>query len=152
MLNPWMCRAKDIMSPHVTSVKEDTPIYDAIKVLVEGHFSGLPVVDGQMRLAGVISEKDMMRLLYNFEVSHGEVPPLAKVENYMTPDVITVDHQDTLTRVCDCLLDHQFRRVPVLADGKLVGVITRADIIKYILELMKNKEASEQPLVARHIA
>jgi CBS domain-containing protein len=137
MLNPWMSKAKDVMSTHVACVKEDTPIFDAIRLLVEGHFSGLPVVNDDMKITGIISEKDMLRLLYNHDVTQGEIPLNAKVENYMTPAVVTVDHEDTLTSVCTCLMDNQFRRVPVLADGKLVGVITRADIIKYILEMLK---------------
>jgi len=147
MLNPWMCKAKDIMSTHVSSVREDTPICDAIRILAEGHFSGLPVVSDDMKVTGVISEKDMLRLVYNLEISQGEVPAYARVENYMTPNVVTVDHEDTLTSVCNCLMDNQFRRVPVLAEGKLVGVITRADILKYIMGLLKKKH--EEPLVAK---
>lgn len=125
------------MSTHVVSVKEETPIYDAITALVEGNLTGLPVVNNDMTIAGIISEKDMLRLLFNFQVANGEKPVAAKVENYMTSHVVTVDQEDSLTRVCNCLIDNQFRRVPVLADGKLVEVITRADIMKYILKLLK---------------
>ncbi len=137
MLNPWTCKAKDLMSGKVVSVRPDTPIYDAIKALVEGSYTGLPVVNEDMTLAGVISEKDMLRLLFNYDVANGQLPASATVENYMTPQVVAVDHEVTLAKVCNCLIDNQFRRVPVLAKGKLVGVITRADIIRHILKNLK---------------
>ena len=137
MLEVSMCKAKDIMFKKVVSVKADTPIYDAIKAIVKDNLSGLPVVNEDMTIAGIISEKDMLRLLYNFQVARGEIPTSATVENYMTSNVVTVDQEESLTRVCNCLMDNQFRRVPVLSEGKLVGVISRADIMRYILELIE---------------
>jgi CBS domain-containing protein len=134
MFKEKLCKAKDIMTADVVTVKRQTPIYDAIRAIVENNITGLPVVNDNMTIAGVISEKDMLRLLYNFEVLKGQTVA-GKVDNFMTPDVITCDHEDDLVAVCNCLIDNHFRRLPVLADGKLVGVITRADIIRYILEL-----------------
>jgi CBS domain-containing protein len=134
MLNPWKCKVKELMSGKVVSVKVDTPIYQAIRKLVEGNYSGLPVVNEDMTLAGIISEKDMLRLLFNSDVANGQTPHLAKVENYMTTDVIAVNQEESLAKVCNCLIDNQFRRVPILAEGKLVGVVTRADIMRYLLE------------------
>jgi CBS domain-containing protein len=134
MLNPDRCKAKDIMSKKVVSVKVDTPIYDAIKAMVKGNFSGMPVVHDDMTLAGIISEKDMLRLLYNFQVARGEIPTSSTVANFMTSNVLAVDHEESLAKVCDYLMNNPIRRVPVLAQRKLVGVISRADIIRYILE------------------
>jgi CBS domain-containing protein len=120
------------MTTHVVSVREDTPIYDAIRDIVESNVTGLPVVNDDMTITGIVSEKDMLRVLFNFEVANGKKPTSSKVKNYMTSNVVTVDHEDNLMRVCNCLMDNQFRRVPVLAEGKLGGVITRADIMKCI--------------------
>ena len=59
-----MPRAKDIMTKeHLISVKENTPVYEAVQLVVEHGISGIPVVDGDMTLVGLVSEKDLLRLL-----------------------------------------------------------------------------------------
>ena len=52
----------------------------------------------------------------------------------MTEDVVSFDVKDDLIEICECLIQNDFRRVPIVADGRLVGIISRKDIIKYILE------------------
>ena len=137
MFKTGMHKAKDLMTTGVVSVKGETPIYDAIRALVENNITGLPVVNDDMTIAGIISEKDMLRLLYACEIGKGERALSGKVDNYMTPSVITIDHEDDLIAVCNRLIENHFRRLPVLADGKVVGVITRADVIRHILKLTK---------------
>ena len=128
-----MFKAKDIMITDVISVKPKTPIYDAIRTMVDNNITGLPVVNDDMTLAGIISEKDVLQLLYSYEDLKCE----GKVENFMTTTVVAFDLDENLIAVCNCLLKNNFRRVPVLANGKLIGIITRKDIIKYIIEPIK---------------
>lgn len=125
-----MFKAKDIMTTDVFSVKRHTPIHDAIKIMVDNNITGLPVVNDDMTLAGIISEKDVLLLLYSCE----DLKSQGTVENFMTANVVAFDQDENLIAICNCLLKNNFRRVPVVADGKLAGIITRKDIIKYILE------------------
>ncbi len=123
-----MFDTKNIMTTDVISVKKDTPIDDAVDLLVEHNVTGLPVVDEDMNLVGVISEKDMLSLLSEPESSSG------KVEDYMTKDVVSFEQGEDLIAICECLVNNNFRRVPIVDNGRLVGIVSRRDIIKYILE------------------
>lgn len=124
--------ARDIMKCGLLTVKRDTPISEAMECLVTHNVSGLPVVDDYMNLVGVISEKDMLKLLCNPLCSPGNT------EDFMTKEVVSFSYDDSLFDVCDCLINNNFRRVPILNQGKLVGIISRTDIMVYIL---KNKSA-----------
>ncbi|MHC5060604.1 MAG: CBS domain-containing protein [Planctomycetota bacterium] len=126
-----MFKAKTLMTTDVAYVKKDTPIYDAIDILVTRNITGLPVVNDDMTPAGVISEKDMLKVLYNLEDRSG------KVGDFMTTEVVAFDQETSAIEICDCFCDNQFRRVPILADGKLVGIITRRDLISRMLKLRK---------------
>jgi len=119
---------KSVMTADVTTVGTHTPIYDAVKVLLDSDVTGLPVVNDDMTLAGVITEKDVLSL-----ISHTEYDS-ATVQQFMTRDVVSFDEDADLIAICECLIDSDFRRVPITSQGKLVGIISRRDIIKYILE------------------
>ena len=123
-----MFETKAIMQTSVITVKTQTPIYEAIEVLVENDITGLPVVNDDMTLVGIISEKDVLNLLSDLKDNS------AKVEDFMTKQVVAFDQDEDLIAICECLIKNHFRRVPILSEGKLVGIISRRDIIKYILE------------------
>jgi CBS domain-containing protein len=129
-----MFKAKDIMKTDVISVKRDTPIYDAIKTMVENNITGVPVVNDDMTLAGIISEKDVLQLLYDCRDIQEKDGGHGKVGDFMTKDVVCFDQEENLLSICNCLMKRHFRRVPVVSGGKLAGIITRKDLIKYILE------------------
>lgn len=124
--------ARDIMKCGLITVQRQTPIYEAIEILATRNITGLPVVDEYMNLAGIVSEKDILKLLYHPEVKPGNA------EDFMTEDVVSFNHDDSLFDVCNCLLNNNFRRVPILNQGKVVGIISRTDIMVYAL---KNKSA-----------
>lgn len=132
-----MFKAKDIMTSEVITVDVYTPIYDAISVLVRNNITGLLVLDEDMHLAGVLSEKDVLKLLYNVQDHAGAV------EEFMTPEVVQFDQEDSLLDICDCFIKHHFRRVPIMHNGKLVGVISRRDIIRYITQLRRKDTKPE---------
>jgi CBS domain-containing protein len=125
-----MFEIENIMTKEVISVKKDTAIQETIKIMVENNITGLPVVDDQMQLIGVISEKDIMMLLYDVGSRTG------KVEDFMTKNVVCFDQQDCLADVCDCLLKNHFRRVPIVSGSKkkLVGIISRKNIVQSIFQ------------------
>jgi len=121
-----MFKAKEIMRTDVLSVTKDSPIQKAVDMLVENGITGLPVVDIETKLVGIISEKDVLKLLYNLDTNEGYV------EDYMTRCVVSFDVENDLLEICESLIENGFRRVPILSDGKLVGIISRRDIIFHI--------------------
>ena len=127
---PAMVVAKDVMKSGLLTVRTSTPVYEAMEILAARNVTGLPVVDDYMNLLGIISEKDMLKLLYDPDAKPG------LVEEYMTAGVIGFEQSTSLFEICDCLINNNFRRVPILDHGKLVGIISRTDIMGYI---MKNR-------------
>ena len=129
-----MIRAKDIMSTNVISVKKDDPILEAIKLLVENNISGLPVVDDDMSLTGILSEKDIVDLFYEHENVDTKT-----VGDYMTHPAVCFDENNALLNVCNFLVKNIFRRVPVTSNGKLVGIISIKDILNSVLQLRQQQ-------------
>ncbi len=121
-----MFETRTVMSTNVVSVSPHTPIEEAIDLLVVKDITGLPVVHDDGTLAGIVTEKDILSLLADLRYASGTV------EQYMTREVVTFDVEDDFIAVCECLMKNHFRRVPILSGGKLVGIISRHDVIKYI--------------------
>ncbi len=141
-----MFEITDIMKTDVVTVKKDTPIYEAMERLVEHNITGLPVVDDNMALVGIVTEKDMLRLIVDLDVLklESELDESSTcVEKYMTQEVVSFSPEDSLLEICDCLLKKKFRRIPIVSDGKLVGILSRKDIIGYMLELRHKEQTSE---------
>jgi CBS domain-containing protein len=122
--------AKDIMVKDVITVKTDTPILEAMELVAKHDISGLPVVDDDMNLLGVVSEKDMVNLLYSLEEQEEKT-----VDDFMTQPALFFEEKESLLDVCDFLKKNVFRRVPITSKGKLVGIISIRDIIEYVLRL-----------------
>ena len=133
-----MLKAIDIMTENVVSVKKDTPIYEALKLLSKYNITGIPVVREDMILVGVLSEKDVLRLFYAHEDEEE-----GTVNDFMTQPAVHFDEKESLLDICDCLTNNYFRRVPVTSEGKLVGIISRKDIINYILQLRRKDTGSD---------
>jgi CBS domain-containing protein len=119
--------AQDVMKCGLLTVRKETPIHDVVSILATRHVTGLPVVDDCMRLLGIVTEKDVLRLLYDPEAED------CCVEQFMTEEVVSFNKNHSLFDVCECLTHNSFHRVPVLDDGRLVGIISRADLMVYIL-------------------
>ncbi|MHC4240009.1 MAG: CBS domain-containing protein [Planctomycetota bacterium] len=122
---------KDIMTKDVVSVKTDTPIYEALELMAERDVSGLPVVEHDMTLIGVLSEKDVLSLLYNQQEDEHE----KTVSEFMTQPALYFDENENLLDICDFLKKNVFRRVPITSEGRLVGIISIRDVISFILRL-----------------
>ncbi len=127
-----MHETRTIMSKDVITVHPDTPISSVIDLLSAHDITGIPVVDAEGHLVGIITEKDVMELPLGSE----EIP--GRAEDYMTRDVVSFDEDDDVIAICECLVNHDFRRVPILSQGKLVGIISRRDLIKYIVEPIRS--------------
>jgi len=126
--------ARSIMTIDVFSVRKDASISEAIEVMLRNQISGLPVVDEDMMLLGIITEKDVLKVYEN----PAEANDLA-VESLMTTPAVFFDENETIANICDCLIHHDFRRVPVTSKGKVVGLVSRPDILKRILMLAQQQ-------------
>lgn len=131
-----MLKAKDIMTKRVISVKINTPIYDVLKLIASYGISGLPVVEDDMTLVGIVSEKDVLSLFYNNDDDE------ITVDDFMTQPPIFFDEEESLLDVCDFLRKNIFRRVPITSEGKLIGIISIRDVIEYILQSKCEKVAA----------
>ena len=135
-----MLRAKDIMTSNIVSILKDIPVYQAVNLMLEHIITGIPVVDEDGVLLGILTEKDVLKLHDAPDYGQGQT-----VEDYMTQPAVFFDEDEDLVDICNCLIEQPFRRVPVTSQGKLVGIISRRDIIKCIVELSgQNKQIAEQ--------
>ena len=121
---------KDIMTRNVVSVKPDTPIIQALRLLAEYDISGLPVVDDDNNIVGILTEKDVLPLLF-VESNDDE----KTVSDFMTQPAIVFDQDESFLDIGAFLGQNSFRRVPITADGKLVGIISSKDVLEFILRL-----------------
>lgn len=133
-----MLHAKDIMSIDVFSVRKDTILYEAVKVMLSNRISGLPVVDDDMSLLGIITEKDMLEL---YEIPQKALS--ATVGDFMTTPAMFFEENATINDICKCLIRNDFRRVPVTSDGKVVGIVSRPDVIQCVFKALAEQKNSE---------
>ncbi|MEO0531305.1 MAG: CBS domain-containing protein [Planctomycetota bacterium] len=119
-----MLAVNEIMTPNVVTIGPDASIGDAIELLLARRVSGLPVVDGAGRLVGILTEFALMALAYDQNVADHTVA------DHMTHDVLTVDADDAVNKVADLCIVHRVRRLPVLEKGRLVGLVSRRDVLE----------------------
>jgi CBS domain-containing protein len=124
------------MTRNVVTVQSSTPIYKAVELLAELEITGMPVVDEHKSLVGIITEQDVMHLFYDESslLCSNQEEKDKTVKDFMTSNPIFFDGHESILDVCDCLKNYPFRRVPVTSEGELVGVISRQDIIRYVLQ------------------
>jgi CBS domain-containing protein len=120
-----MTTIREIMQPRPITVRPESQLRLALELLIDHGISGLPVVDADDKIVGVLSEKDLLKVFYE---DHAET-----VEAVMTPDPIAISVDAPLVDVFDCLMAYDFRRVLVHEHGKLAGLISRADLMPTIL-------------------
>jgi CBS domain-containing protein len=123
-----MLTAGAIMSPNLLTVRPEASVETAIELLLKEQISGLPVVDKDERLVGVITEFALLAVAYDKRVKNHTVG------QHMTRELITVDVNDPISRVADLCIVHRVRRVPVMDDGRMVGLIARRDVLRALVE------------------
>lgn len=123
-----MLTAGAIMTTDLVTVRADASIEEAIETLLNQQISGLPVTDDDGRLVGVITEFALLAVTYDNRVKNHTV------SQHMTREVIAVDINDPISRIADLCIVHRVRRVPVLLDGRLIGVIARRDVLRALVE------------------
>lgn len=140
-------RAKDIMTRSIISVSPDHSVQHAARLMRDNNVSGLPVLDDDARLLGIMTEGDLLR---RSELGAGLKPVNVgqpsqtgspdpetyvkthswRVGDVMSAEVVTVDEDASLREVASLMMAHDIKRIPVLRGGSLVGIVSRADLLK----------------------
>ena len=121
--------ASDIMKTTLITTSPDCSLGEATQTLLENRISGLPVTTDDGTLVGVISEFALLSITYDPE-SHVQT-----VDEHMTRHVIHVGPDASLTEMADAFILHRIRRLPVVKDGKLVGLVSRRELLRSALDL-----------------
>ncbi len=147
-------KAEDVMTREVISIDPDSTVLQAARLMLQHHISGLPVIDKEGNLVGVLSEGDFLRrretktekrrsrwleflmgpgrIAAEYSHSHG-----SKVSEVMTKEVQTVDEATALEDIVDLMERHRIKRVPVLCGGQVVGIITRSNLMHAMVSLAR---------------
>jgi CBS domain-containing protein len=122
--------AQDCMNRKVVSLRPDDDVLVAVRTLVEHKISGAPVIDNIGNLLGIITEKDCMAIALSAGY-HGEFG--GKVTDFMSPEVTTVSTGTPVVEIAEHFAKRSFRRLPVLESGRVVGIVSRRDVL-WLLE------------------
>ena len=120
---------RDYMDTVVQTLNPETQILDAVDFLLAKHVTGAPVVDEQNRVAGILTEKDCLNLL---AAGLDADMPQGSVADFMTKEVQTIPPSMNVYFCAGLFMNTTVRRFPVVENGKLVGAITRFDILRAI--------------------
>ncbi len=143
-------KIKDVMIKKVITIKSGTTLERAAEILVKNNISGAPVVDKNGKLIGIISEKDLFKTLYpnfrdivrdiKFLLSKNKIKYQIKekkktiVDKIMTEKIITIDENASLLKAGSLILTERIHRIPVVKNGKLIGIVSRRDIFRKLLK------------------
>ncbi len=126
-------KVKDILKskgPEVFTIAENKPIKEAMNVLINNNIGVLLVLDETAKMAGIVSERDILRAINNNENNFSEI----KVSEIMTKKIIYADYEDEIQYLENIITSNRIRHVPVLRDKTLIGLISIGDIIKFNLK------------------
>ena len=151
--------ASDVMTRNVASIGRDAPIGDAIRLMLDHRISGLPVVDGSGKVVGMLTEGDLLRraetqterqrprwlelllgpgrLADEYVRTHGR-----KVGEIMTEDLVSVAEDTPLAEIVQLMERRRIKRLPVLRGDALVGIVTRADLMRALGQLVDKEPIS----------
>lgn len=163
-------QARDVMTSKVVTVSPDTPVAEIAKRLIERRISAVPVVDAEGRLIGIVSEGDLMRRPETGGERHPSwwltllVEPEQQAREYvkshggrardvMTRSVVTAGEDASLEEIATLLEKHRIKRVPVVREGRLVGIVSRANLLQGIVARQRapGAPAGDTPLRERVI-
>ncbi|HWR00156.1 MAG TPA: CBS domain-containing protein [Candidatus Methylomirabilis sp.] len=143
-------KVRDVMKSDVHTIPSTATYEEAARILYDHRIGGAPVVDAEGRLVGLVSEKDFFRVLYPYERSFYTDPEAYldleeretkvndirhhAVQTFMAKDVVTITPDAPIMQAGGLMLAKQVHRLPVMDEGKLVGVVTRGMIYRAILK------------------
>lgn len=123
---------KDYMTTDVITVAPEMNIHAAIKLLVDKRISSTPVVDNNGNLIGILTTRDCLNVAFSASYHKDSG---GRVADYMSGDVETIDAASDIVEVADLFLKSHYRRFPVITNDRLVGLISRYDVLKALADL-----------------
>jgi len=160
-------KASDVMTRDVVSVGPDSSILDAVRLMLQHKISGLPVIDGSGALVGIVTEGDFLRRAetgtqrkrarwIEFLVGPGKLANEyvhtsgRKVDEVMTSEVQTVPEDAPLEKIVHLMERHRIKRVPVVRGALVVGIVTRANVVRAVADLaLEARPATADDLAIR---
>ena len=144
-----MLKAKDIMTVNVVTAKPETTVEELARLLIEHKISGVPVVDGDDQLVGVVTENDLIKknarlhiptiirlfdayFLLNSDKVEDEIKKMVAgtVDEICNKDIVSLTEETTLEEIATIMSEKKIHLLPVLRDGQVVGIVGKADIVK----------------------
>ena len=132
-------KVKELMTKSELTVKKNISIRKLVKLLIEHSITGVPVVDDDGKLIGIVSSKDVIRAIEHLIRVHVSIDEQQEnrgkynwVDGIMTRKVITVSEEDDVQKVFRTMVERKIHRVPVVKDGKPVGIISSHDACRLV--------------------
>lgn len=122
----------DYMTRSPVTLAPDMDVHDAARLLLKKRISGAPVVDRDGRLLGILTEKDYFRVSFGATYHQDRA---GQVSDHMTQVVETVSPDTDVIAAVERFLDAPYRRLPVVADGRVIGVLSRGDALRALFDL-----------------
>ncbi len=119
----------DIMSYPVTMVHEDTPVEKVAMILREKGCTGMPVVDGDDRMVGVISRRDFKKIRKESQMG-------SPVKAFMSREVVSISPRSSAIDAARLMIKHDIGRIPVIQEDKIIGIVTRSDTMVYFYDIL----------------
>jgi len=126
-----MTEARDIVRTDVLCLEPQMPIEQAIELMRQNNTTAAPVLNGNDTIAGILAEFDIIRMFIDPENGGKEG---TTVRDFMTEEVVTEQIDSDIGKVSLCLLNNHFEQVPIVHNGKFVGVINRKDLLRFMME------------------
>jgi len=114
---------KDIMNKNAVTSKSDATIKDVSKIMSSHHIGSLVVVENE-KIVGIITSGNIIKA-----IASGKNPDLTTVEELMTKKVITIEPDKDIKEAVDLMIQHKIKKLPIVQNGKLVGIVTASDIM-----------------------
>ena len=148
-------KAADVMTRNVFSIPPDAPVMQAVRIMLQHHISGLPVIDAERNLLGIVTEGDLLRRVeigtqrrrarwLEFLIGPGRLASEyahacgRRVHEVMTKDVLTVAQNTPLADIVKLMERHRVKRVPVVdIDGNVIGIVTRANLLRALASVAR---------------
>jgi tRNA nucleotidyltransferase (CCA-adding enzyme) len=119
----------DIMSYPVVTVDQDTLVEEAVMLLRDMGCTGMPVVDKEEKLVGVISRRDFKKIRKSNQMQ-------SPVKAFMSRNLVTISHEKSAIEAAKLMIKHDIGRIPVMKEDKIIGIITRSDAMLYFYDLL----------------
>jgi CBS domain-containing protein len=153
-------KVKDVMTTKVICIGADEPVLKAARLMLQNRISGLPVLDKEGELLGIVTEGDFLRRgelgtqrqrpkWLEFVLGPGKLAAEyvhtsgRKVEEIMTPDPRTIREDDSLETVVETMERHHVKRLPVTRGGRMVGIVSRANLMHALASVTRDRTAPD---------